>query len=139
MAQPPRARRTEQPRAGRVPGTPVAPVPPSNVVPVPPVDNAHCIETHGKHGFRQPKLPFDLYVAALSPIPKTFCSALAAANWREAMTNEYLALLSNNNRDLVPRPPDTNVVTGKWVYHHKFRSDGSLEHYKARWVLRGFT
>lgn len=31
------------------------------------------------------------------------------------------------------------AVTRKWIYKHKFRSDGSLERYKARWVLRGFT
>ncbi|KAK1679364.1 hypothetical protein QYE76_040212 [Lolium multiflorum] len=26
---------------------------------------------------------------------------------------------------------------GKWIYRHKMKSDGSLERYKARWVLRG--
>jgi hypothetical protein len=31
------------------------------------------------------------------------------------------------------------VVTGKWLFHHKLTSDGSLDRYKARWVLRGFT
>jgi hypothetical protein len=31
------------------------------------------------------------------------------------------------------------VVTGKWVFKHKFTADGPLEHYKARWVLRRFT
>jgi len=31
------------------------------------------------------------------------------------------------------------VVTGKWVFNHKFKPDGSLERYKARWVLLGFT
>jgi len=31
------------------------------------------------------------------------------------------------------------VVTGKWIFKHKFNADGSLERYKARWVLRGFT
>jgi len=25
------------------------------------------------------------------------------------------------------------------VFRHKFKSDGSLDRYKARWVLRGFT
>jgi histone deacetylase 1/2 len=39
---------------------------------------------------------------------------------------------------LVPRPPRANVITGKWVFRYKTRPDGSLERYKARWVVRGF-
>lgn len=31
------------------------------------------------------------------------------------------------------------MVTGKWVFKHKFKADGSLERYKACWVLHGFT
>jgi hypothetical protein len=31
------------------------------------------------------------------------------------------------------------VVTGKWIFRHKFNPDGSLARYKARWVVRGFT
>jgi hypothetical protein len=30
-------------------------------------------------------------------------------------------------------------VTGKGVYHHKFLVDGSLDLYKAHWVLCSFT
>jgi hypothetical protein len=41
--------------------------------------------------------------------------------------------------DLVPRPIGSNVVTGKWIFKHKFNFDGSLEWYKAHWVIRGFT
>ena len=37
------------------------------------------------------------------------------------------------------RPPGTNVVTGKWLFCHKPTSDDSLDRYKARWFLRGFT
>jgi len=39
----------------------------------------------------------------------------------------------------VPRPSSCNVVTGKWICTHKRRADGTLDRYKARWVLRGFT
>jgi len=83
-------------------------------------------------------MPASYHAAPLSAVPKTFRSALADPNWRAAM-EEHSALLQNHTWDLVPRPPRANVVTGKWIFKHKFQSDGSLERYKARWVLRGFT
>jgi hypothetical protein len=52
---------------------------------------------------------------------------------------EYEALLSNNMWDLVPRPPGANVITDKWIFKHKLKADDSLDRYKARWVLQGFT
>jgi hypothetical protein len=55
------------------------------------------------------------------------------------MTEEYTTLLANNTWGLIFRPNGVNVVTGKWVYHHKLHPDDSLNRYKARWVLRGFT
>jgi hypothetical protein len=55
------------------------------------------------------------------------------------MEEEYAALLANHTWDLVPCPPGTNMVTGKWLFRHKLTSNSSLDRYKARWVLRGFT
>lgn len=55
------------------------------------------------------------------------------------MEDEYTTLMANNTWDLVPPLPNANVVTGKWIFRHKFQSDGTLDRYKARWVLRGFT
>jgi hypothetical protein len=74
-----------------------------------------------------------------SSVPSSVRTALADPHWRRAMEEEYAALLANHTWDLVPRPPGTNVVTGKWLFRHKLTPDGSLDRYKARWVLRGFT
>jgi len=76
---------------------------------------------------------------AVSPIPGNYRSALADPQWRAAMEDEYQALIDNDTWRLVPRPPGANVVTGKWIYKHKFHSDSSLARHKARWVVRGFT
>jgi histone deacetylase 1/2 len=94
------------------------------------------MRTRGKHGFRVPAI---FEAASLSPIPRSYRAALADPNWREAMEAEYSALLTNKTWDLLPRPPQGNVVTGKWVFKHKFNPDGTLERSKARRVLRGFT
>jgi hypothetical protein len=74
-----------------------------------------------------------------SPIPTNYRSALADPNWRAAMADEFQALIDNGTWRLVPRPPGANVVTGKWIYKHKYHSDGSLARHKARWVVRGFS
>ncbi|WVZ97042.1 hypothetical protein U9M48_042607 [Paspalum notatum var. saurae] len=47
------------------------------------------------------------------------------------MTEEYQALIDNNTW--------RNVVTGKWIFKHKFHANGSLARHKARWVVRGFS
>lgn len=53
------------------------------------------------------------------------------------MNEEYHALISNRTLDLVPRPPDTNIVPSMWLFKHKFHADGSLARYKARLVVNG--
>jgi hypothetical protein len=77
--------------------------------------------------------------SAISPIPTSGRAALRDTPWLTAMQDEYQALLSNRTWKLVPRPPGANVVSGKWLFRHKFRADSTLDRYKARWVLRGFS
>jgi hypothetical protein len=55
------------------------------------------------------------------------------------MVDEFTALKNNRTWHLVPCPPRANVVSGKWIFRHKLKPDGSLDRYKTLWVLRGFT
>jgi hypothetical protein len=70
-------------------------------------------------------------VSALSPVPPSVCATLADPNWHHAMEEEFATLITNNTWDLVPRPVGSNVFTGKWIFKHKFNSNGILEQYKA--------
>ena len=76
---------------------------------------------------------------SISPIPKSVHVALQDPNWRAAMAAEHDALQRNRTWCLVDRPSGANIVTGKWIFKHKLKPDGTLERYKARWVVRGFT
>jgi hypothetical protein len=110
---------------------------------VTPPMNPHRMVTQAKAGFRV--LPDRLVLAAStspstpSPIPTSVRVALADPNWCTTMEDEYGALMSNGTWELFAWPRGSNVVTGKWVFTHKLRVDGSFDRYKARRVLRGFT
>jgi transposase InsO family protein len=74
-----------------------------------------------------------------SPILANYRSGLADPNWHATIADEYKALMDNGTWRLVPRPPGANVVSGKWIFKHKYHSDGTLARHKARWVVRGFS
>jgi hypothetical protein len=50
--------------------------------------------------------------SSASPLSGNTRAALADANWRAAMAEEYKALVDNGTWHLVPRPPCANVITG---------------------------
>jgi hypothetical protein len=106
-----------------------------------PLVNPYRMVTQAKAGFRV--LPDHLVLTAVtsSSTPSLILTSVQATlvdpNWRAAMEDKYGALVSNGTWELVFQPRGSNVVTGKWVFTHKL--DGSFDHDKARWVLRGFT
>jgi hypothetical protein len=98
---------------------------------VAPVDNTHGMRTHSKSGFWLPVMKLNLQPTALSPLPNSYRGTLTNPNCRDTMIEEFTTLQANNTWDLVPRPSDGNIVTGKWGFQHKFHTDGSLDWYKA--------
>jgi hypothetical protein len=48
-------------------------------------------------------------------------------------------VLINFTWELVPLPPRQKIVKSKWVFKIKTKMDGTLEQYKARLVVKGFT
>lgn len=54
------------------------------------------------------------------------------------MHEEYNALMRNQTWKLVPRTPHMNPITTKWVFRVKYKSNGSLDRYKAWLVAWGF-
>jgi hypothetical protein len=111
-------------------------------VPVAHPVNPHPMTTWAKQGVWLPtdKLTLSAISSSpLSPVPTSVRAALADSSWHRAMEEEYDALITNNTWDLVPRPVGSNIITGKCIFKHKFNFDGTLERYKAHWVLHSFT
>ena len=73
--------------------------------------------------------------------PTTFEEATGCpekAKWKEAMGKEIKSLKDNKVWELTTLTPGKKGIGCKWVYKVKTNSDGSIEHYKARLVARGF-
>lgn len=71
--------------------------------------------------------------------PTTYVEAILDSNWQQAMQTELDALHHNHTWDLVPLPAGHKPIGSKWVFKKKYKSDGSLDRYKARVVAKGYT
>ncbi|GKC14039.1 ribonuclease H-like domain-containing protein [Tanacetum coccineum] len=93
--------------------------------------------TRAKADIFKPLERMNCHVTTTSPLPRSHVHALRDPHWKEAMLDEYNALISNGTWALVPRPANVNVVRSMWLFKHKFKADGSLSRYKARLVANG--
>ncbi|KAL5763422.1 hypothetical protein ACOSP7_019686 [Xanthoceras sorbifolium] len=66
--------------------------------------------------------------------PKNYAQAVHNPHWRQAMNTELEALQLNNTWSLVPLPISHKPIGCKWVYKIKYKSNGTIERYKARLV-----
>nr|GEX82816.1 ribonuclease H-like domain-containing protein [Tanacetum cinerariifolium] len=82
--------------------------------------------TRTQVGTVKPNPYFHGHTSHISPIPKSPSVALSYPNWRDAMYDEYNALIKNSTWVLVLKPPNVNVVQSMWLFRHKYHADGSL-------------
>ncbi|PNY00673.1 retrovirus-related Pol polyprotein from transposon TNT 1-94 [Trifolium pratense] len=114
-----------------------------SVVEVPPPTprpSGHSMATRSKNGIFKPK---KLFLATKYPLPPSteptcVSQALQHAEWKQAMSDEFTALMNNGTWSLVPHHPHLNVIGNKWVFRIKRNPDGSIARYKARLVAKGF-
>nr|GEV00179.1 ribonuclease H-like domain-containing protein [Tanacetum cinerariifolium] len=88
-------------------------------------------------GTFKPNPRFHGHTSHISPLPKSPSVALFDPHWRDAMYDEYNALLKNGTWILVLKPPNVNVVRSMWLFRHKYHADGSLSRYKAILIANG--
>lgn len=58
-----------------------------------------------------------------------------AKQWEEAMKEEMKSLTKNKTWELVNLPPDRRTIKNKWIY--RLKTDGNINRYKVRLVIKG--
>ena len=115
-------------------GQPEAPTLPTQVVREAP---RHSMSTRSRHGISKPKHIISLHTQTQSPLPKGHLQALDDPNWNPSMHVEYDAFIKNKTFDLVPRPPNSNIVRCMWLFKHKYDAEGNFKGHKSRLVANG--
>ena len=86
----------------------------------------------------------DFIMMALCEVcePESYEDAVHSENkdeWLEAMNSEMQSLKENQTWDLEYPPKGRKIIPCKWVYKIKNNPDGSVERFKARFVIKGFS
>jgi hypothetical protein len=94
-----------------------------------------------RKGKRPKRLSIDVayMTKLLDEEPTTFEEAVQKGQWKEAMMEEHQSIMKNEVWEIIPRPKEKSVVNSKWVYKIKHAADESVDKYKARFIVRGFS
>ncbi|RVW96886.1 Retrovirus-related Pol polyprotein from transposon RE1 [Vitis vinifera] len=69
---------------------------------------------------------------AKTETPKNIYEALNKSEWKKAILEEMAAPNKNHTWEIVNKPEEKTPVGCKWVFAIKYKSDGSINRYKAR-------
>jgi hypothetical protein len=81
----------------------------------------------------------DLMCDLLEKDPTCFEEAIQKKEWADSMTEEYQSIIKNDVWEIVPRLNSKDVVSSRWLFKIKRVVHGSIEKYKARFLVRGFS
>jgi transposase InsO family protein len=83
-----------------------------------------------------------MHLATSLEEPETYGEAMKSDQkdyWKEAMDREMKALQENETWELVDLPQGKRAISNKWVYKVKTNADGSIDKFKARLVIKGYS
>ena len=107
--------------------------------------NPHPQRTHTMtiRSMNQIFKPKQIHTVSKHPLPQpieptSVSQAISQPHWREAMSNELIALMKHGTWDLVLPPSYCNPVGCKWIFRVKWKADGSVDRFKARLVAKGY-
>lgn len=69
--------------------------------------------------------------------PTSYAKARNSACWKVAMDKEMNMIIKNGMSSLVQRIDTMHVISAKWIFRTKFNSNGFVNKYKARLVVKG--
>nr|GEW77537.1 hypothetical protein [Tanacetum cinerariifolium] len=92
--------------------------------------NTHPMVTRAKASISKPLERMNCHVTTISLLPRSHVHALHDPQCKQAMLNEYNALINNSTWVLVLCPANVNIVRSMWLFQHKFHADDTLSRYK---------
>ena len=72
-------------------------------------------------------------------IPNNVQEALTDPRWKAIMNEEMASLQKNQTWELVDRPSGKKLIECRWIFTVKYKTDGMIEHFKARLVSKWYT
>ena len=84
----------------------------------------------------------DFIVYLVDDTPRTIAEAYSSQDadyWKEAVRSEMDSIMTNGTWEIVDHPYGCKPVGCKWVFKKKLRPDGTIDKYKARLVVKGYT
>ena len=65
-------------------------------------------------------------------------NSLKGSLWKEAIKSEIDSILQNHTWELVDLPSGSKPLGYKWIFKRKMKTDGTIDKYKARLVIKGY-